>query len=279
MTAILDRDYEKIRQLVYEFSRINLGDHKKELVTARLGKRLRTLSLETFTEYCDYLDSPQGAEEMVHLVDSISTNHTHFFRETRHFDFMKEVALPEWIKRLQRTGPREIRVWSAASSSGEEPYSLAIFLAEYLEPTPEWRWLIEGTDISTRILEKARMAVYAKDRLNEVRSDLLRKYFQRGTGKWQGYFRVKSNLRDKIRFTNLNLLQGTYPFTEPFHVIFCRNVMIYFDRETQEQLVGHLYQHLLPGGYLMIGHSESLTGVRHSLKSVRPAVYQRPLSS
>ncbi len=271
--SLSDPDYDYIRKLVYEHSRIDLGARKRELVAARLGKRFRVLGLPDYADYFKLLKSKAGAAELPHLIDAISTNHTFFFREMRHFEFLREAVLAP----LARQEAGAFRVWSAASSSGEEPYSIAIELAAFFQGRPEWHWSIDGSDISTRILEQARAGIYAADRVREVPPAWLRAHFQKGVGKWTGHFRIKEALRKKVRYTHLNLLQAEYPFPEPFHVIWCRNVMIYFDRTTQEQLVGHLARHLVPGGYLFIGHSESLTGIRHGLKPVKPAIYQKPV--
>jgi len=267
-------DYEFIRTLVYDYSRINLGPDKQELVSARVGKRLRALNLESIASYCQFLRSPDGDDELSNLIDVISTNHTFFFREPAHFDFLEKHIVPEMTgpNGCAQRGP--FRVWSAASSSGEEVYSLAILLAEQAQVRPAWSWQIEATDISTRILKRAREAIYPSESVTKVRADLLKKYFQRGLGPQEGNYRVKTELGSRVTFRHLNLLGDTYPFTEPFHVIFCRNVMIYFDRATQEELVRRLSDRLVRGGYLMVGHSESLTGIQHRLKMVKPAIYQ-----
>ncbi len=267
--SIGDREYEFIRRLVYEHSRINLGTDKKELVAARVNKRLRLLQLETYADYCNLLQSPQGEEELVDLLDVISTNFTNFFREEKHFEFLKGTALPE----LSKYSP--FCIWSAACSTGEEPYSIAILLAEYFKAIHPNKWVIEATDISTRVLNKAQQGVYEANHVKLPSQDLLRKYFQRGSNKWEGHFRVKDELRNQIRFHHFNLFNAGYPFTTEFQVIFCRNVMIYFDRPTQEQLIAKLADRLVPGGYLFVGHSESLTGVKHTLKSVQPSVYRK----
>jgi chemotaxis protein methyltransferase CheR len=266
-------DYDFICRMVYENSRIHLGKDKQGLVTSRLAKRLRQLELGSYREYCELLASPAGAEELRYLIDRISTNHTHFFREQKHFDFLSEKVLPTW----RRSAAGEtFRVWSAACSSGEEPYSLAIYLAEKLAPAASAQWHLDATDISTRVLDMARRGVYPGERLNDVPADWLRRHFQKGVGQWDGQFRIKEELRQRIAFHHLNLLQGGYPFTKPFHVIFCRNVMIYFDRATQTDLVARLSEVLVPGGHLMVGHSESLSGIKHNLRLVQPAVYVKP---
>jgi chemotaxis protein methyltransferase CheR len=267
-----ETEYEFIRSLVYEHSRINLGTEKRELVAARLGKRLRATRLATVGEYCNLLRGGHG-EELGHLIDAISTNHTFFFRETPHFDFLRDRLLPEFLAQPRAARGPVFRAWSAACSSGEEPYSFAIALAEALGPGCPWR--IEGTDISRRILDRARAATYPEEVVARLAPAHARDYFQRGTGPQDGGFRVKPALTAHIGFHHLNLLQGKPPFTEPFHLIICRNVMIYFDRPTQEELVNRLARWLRPGGYLFVGHSESLGAIRHPLKSVCPAVYRR----
>ncbi|MGB8168481.1 MAG: protein-glutamate O-methyltransferase CheR [Chthoniobacteraceae bacterium] len=272
-TGLSPEAYEFIAGLVYEHSRIRLGPDKQALVTGRLGKRLRQLGLDSFDAYCAVLRSPRGDEEIEQLVDMMSTNHTHFFREAAHLDFLRDHILPEMTPRLARK--REpLRVWSAASSSGEEPYTIAIVLAEFARLQGGLDWRIEGSDISTRILATARAGIYAAERVKLPEPELLPRYFQRGTGANSGHYRVKDALRKAITFHHLNLLQPTYPVAREQHVIFCRNVMIYFDQETQQQLVAKLVRQLAPGGYLIVGHSESLMGVRHGLKQVKPAVYR-----
>jgi len=269
-----DAEYDFLCRLIYERSRIHLGPDKRVLVASRLAKRLRHLNLKTYPEYCQLLRSPAGEEELTELIDRISTNHTHFFRETKHFDFIKNVIIPEWNKAARRTEP--FRIWSAACSTGEEPYTLAIHLAENFAPADANRWTIEASDISTRVLDIARQGVYEADRLTNVSPELLRRNFQRGTNKWEGHFRVKDELRQRIHFHHLNLLDGAYPFAFQFDLILCRNVMIYFDRPTQESLVSQLSAKLLPGCHLLVGHSESLSGVKHALKMVHPAIYLKP---
>ena len=269
-----DAEFRFIAKLVYERSRISLGDGKVSLVASRVSKRLRHLGLDSFKSYVALLKSPEGQAELGDLIDVISTNHTNFFREIKHFEFLEQVGLPFICDQMAESGEKTIRVWSAASSSGEEPYTLALVLSEFVEKRPGLSWKIDATDISTRILEKARAAIYDSERLATVPKPMLRKYFQKGSGKWDGHFRLKSSIREKVRFHHLNLLQPSYPFDQKFHAIFCRNVMIYFDRPTQQTLVRQLSNHLVPHGYLMVGHSESLTGIDHSLMSVCPATYQ-----
>jgi len=270
--ALEDADYEFLCRLVYQHSRINLGPDKRALVSARVAKRLRSLKIGSYHEYCHWLKTEAGDEELGHLVDVMSTNHTNFFREEKHFQWLRATLLPQW--RARQAEGASFRAWSAACSSGEEPYTLAIVLAEFFGATGPWT--IDATDISTCVLAKAKQAVYDAERVAPVPDDLLRKYFQRGVGKWQGHFRVKDSLRERLTLHHLNLFQPAYPFRHRFNVIFCRNVMIYFDRPTQETLVAKLTEQLEPGGYLLVGHSESLSSVRHSLRQLQPTVYLKP---
>lgn len=271
-------DYQFIREIVYSHSRINLGPDKQELVSARLGKRLRATGKATITDYCDLLRTPAGSEELGNLIDVISTNHTYFFREEGHFEALRDIILPDLIRRRERNAASPLRVWSAACSSGEEPYSIAIALEEYFAANPPaWQRQIEATDISTRILAKAQAAIYPAETVSRMSPAMVKAYFQTGYSEQAGLYRVKPTLRSLVRFRQLNLLEGALPFNEPFQIIFCRNVMIYFDRPTQEELVQRLKSKLVPGGYLMVGHSESLTGINHGLKMIRPATYQNPL--
>lgn len=276
MATIDTEEYEFIRRLVYERSRINLGPDKTELVSSRVAKRLRALRLSGFGEYCELLRSPAGEEEMKDLLDVISTNVTDFFREAEHMRYLAETALPEWqAAKPVAGGDKVFRVWSAACSSGEEPYTLAIVLAEYFRENTPRDWRIVASDISTRMLEKARQGIYQQERVKLPRPEWLARYFQRGTGDFEGYCRVKPLLRDRVVFQHQNLMHWPYPFREPFQVIFCRNVMIYFDRPTQEQLIARLKEQLVPGGYLFVGHSESLVGIEHGMKCARPSIYRR----
>ena len=271
-----DREFDFIRSLVYERSRINLGPDKRQLVNARLGKRLRATNAPSITDYCELLQQPGAEEELGHLIDAISTNHTSFFREAAHFTFLRDKALPELRDRSRSERWARLKVWSAGCSSGEEPYSIAMTLADAL---PSWPWHIEASDISRRVLAKAAAAIYPDETVRRLPVELVHGHFQRGLGPQEGNHRVKSALRERVTFRHFNLLAGEPPFAEPFQVIFCRNVMIYFDRQTQEELVARLARRLVPGGYVFVGHSESLTHLRHSLRTVRPAIYQKPFGS
>ena len=274
--ALSPAAYQCIIGLVYEHSRIRLGADKQALVTGRLAKRLRALGLADYDAYCSLLKSPAGKEELGALVDALATNHTHFFREVEHLNYLRDHILPEFMLPQVGLAREPFRLWSAASSSGEEPYTLAIVLAEFVRTHGGMEWLIEGSDISTKVLAKAREAIYETEGVKVPHPDLLSRYFQQGTGENSGLYRVKEQLRRQVKFHHLNLLQPHYPVAPRQHVIFCRNVMIYFDTPTQQELVTKLIAHLVPGGYLIVGASESLLGVKHPLKSVQPAIYRKP---
>jgi chemotaxis protein methyltransferase CheR len=272
MPAVTDAasDYEYIIDLVYNRCRIRLHEGKQPLIKARLGKRLRHHGFESLAQYCNYLRQGRDPDEITHLVDALTTNYTQFLREKVHFEFLVKTALPSLVS----ASPGPFAVWSAACATGEEPYSLAFYLSEYYPPGAGWDWRILATDISTKALAAAQSGIYPADRLNSVPPDWWKKYFQKGVGEWEGQCRIKADLSRRIGFRQINLL-GTYDFQEQFEIIFCRNVMIYFDRPTQEQLVRKLSQHLRPAGYLLIGHSESLNGLDLGLRCLRPSIYQK----
>jgi chemotaxis protein methyltransferase CheR len=272
--TLATEDYEFIRKLVYDQSRINLGADKMELVRSRVQKRLRALGLPDFESYCRLLESSAGPDELTELLDVISTNVTEFFREMRHFEYLREVVLPAW-QNSARNSREPFRVWSSACSSGEEPYSIAILLADILGEQGQYDWRISASDISTRVLGMAQEAVYKAERVKLPKPEWLRAHFQKGVGAWDGHLRIKPALRQRVSFQRVNLFDSPYPFKEKFQVVFCRNVMIYFDRKTQEYLVPRLAQQLVPGGHLLVGHSESLVGLEHGLKCVRPSIYQK----
>ncbi len=273
--ALSAQAYRTIVEIVYEHSRIKLGNDKQTLLSNRLGKRLRELGIATYDDYCARLKSLGAQEEIEHLVDLISTNHTRFYREPDHFTYLPEKILPGPIPRLH-SERAPLRIWSAASSSGEEPYTLAIVLSEYLRAHPSLTWKIEASDISRSILAKAERAIYRMDAVEPVPMELLKRYFQKGVGEHDGYCRVRKELREKVRYARVNLFQPEYPITPKQHVIFCRNVMIYFDIPSREAAVKRLTQHLAPGGFLIVGHSESLMGVRHNLVAIKQGIYQKP---
>lgn len=266
--------YQTIVGLVYRHSHIRVGSDKGLMLANRLRKRLESLGLESVDDYADYLDQTQDQEEIEQLVDMVSTNHTHFFREEGHFSFVVNTAIPHFLPALQSSGA-PLRLWSAACSSGEEPYTLAVVVADLMQRFPEQKWLITASDISKRMLAFAQRGIYRMDSAAPVPKELLERYFQRGYDDWEGTCRVKEELRRMVKFQRINLFQARYPVTDKQHIIFLRNVLMYFDNPSRAAAVERLADMLVPGGYLVIGNSESLFGVRHSLRSVQQGVYQR----
>ena len=268
-----DADFGKISRLVYEVCGINLTEAKKELLKARLGKVIRQGAFRSFREYYEHVLQDSSGEELVRLLDAVSTNFTSFFRESQHFDYLRKEFLPEILDRRRGQG-KKLRFWSAGCSSGEEPYSLAIAVLESLDLPEAWDLKILATDLSSKVLKMAATGVYPQKRIGPLPAPLVKKYFLRGEKEWKGYVKVKDVLKKPISFRRLNLMES-FSFSEPFDCIFCRNVMIYFDKPTQAALLGRFYQHLCPGGAFLIGHSESLAGIQHSFRYVRPAIYRK----
>lgn len=264
-----DSELTRIIRLVYTRSGITLHEGKRALVEARLRKRVRALECATFAEYLQYVDADATGQELSALLDAMATKYTSFFREEQHFQFLETRVLPELRPRV---GP--IRVWSAACATGEEPVTLAMTLREALPAADHARLRLLASDLSTNALGVARAGVYRLDRVATVPKPLLRTYFERGLGAQAGLARVSARLRKAIDFRQLNLLEIA-SLGEQFDVIFCRNVLIYFDRAVQQRVVSMLERHLAAGGYLFISHSESLNTLDHSLRWVAPAIYQQ----
>lgn len=268
---LTDKLFQQFSSLVYQQTGIFLKPEKKELLNARLGKRLRYCKIPSFQEYYEYVLNDVSGEELVHLIDVVSTNFTSFYREKTHFDYLSSTVVKEFFA---QGFPGEFTVWSAACSSGEEPYTLSIVLNQIAAQEQRFRFAIHATDISTKVLALAKRGVYATDKVQMVPQPLLKRYFQKGKGKSEGYMKVKKELSRPISFSRFNLMDQ-YPWQDELDVIFCRNVMIYFNRETQQQLVDKFYTCLKPGGHLFIGHSESLTAINHRFKQVTTTGYKK----
>jgi chemotaxis protein methyltransferase CheR len=263
-----DRDFHFIRDLLKARIGVNLTDSKRELVYGRLSKRLRALELDSFAAYCEYLR--QNAEsELPHTVNAVTTNLTFFFREEHHFDYLRDVLLPQ----CKASGQRRLRIWSAGCSTGEEPYSIAMTLREALGDAQGWDARILATDIDTNVLDHAERGVYPLERLDKLPATQ-RRWFQRGRGPQQGQVRVRREVRELVTFRPLNLLEP-WPFRGPFDAIFCRNVIIYFDKATKEGLLRRYQRLLRTDGHLFLGHSESLFQGAQGLAPVGRTVYRR----
>lgn len=262
--------FEQIRQMVYEFCGVDLRG-KQVLVGTRLSKKVRDSGFSSFDMYCEQVRKDPNGPLFSTMIDALTTNHTSFFREEQHFEFLRNVILPELSK------PSRISIWSAACSSGEEPYTIAFSLFEALGVQALSGVSILASDVSLRVLEYARRGMYPASRLQSIPAPVLHGCLLKGFGQYEDFCLVKPEIRSRIEFRQINLLEDCSALG-PFDVIFCRNVMIYFDQETQQRVVNKLASRLVPGGYLLIGHSESLNGIEHPLHYVRPATYRKAVS-
>jgi chemotaxis protein methyltransferase CheR len=266
-----DRELRAITRLVYDKSGITLGDAKRPLIVARLQKRLRAGRFGSFAAYLRHVADDASGDELTALLDAIATNHTSFFRESQHFDFLAARVVPEWLARRDGT---PLSGWSAPCSTGEEPYSIVMTLLECLPIADHGRVRIEAGDLSTKAVRTARAGVYPLARVERIPRPLLRKYFERGLGAQAGVARVRREVRAHVQLGVRNLIEID-TLGRRFDFVFCRNVMIYFDKPVQQRVVAMLERHLKPGGYLFIAHSESLNGTVHGLEWVAPAIYRK----
>jgi len=273
--VLREKEFRLISDLVYEHCGINLHHGKKELVRARLAKRLRAGSFRTFSAYVRHVLADTTGRELSLLVDSLSTNLTKFFREAQHFECLRARLLPPLLEARRRRRDLRLRAWSAGCSSGEEPYSIAITLLEALQGEGRWDIKILATDVSTRMLAQARRGIYDAGRVAPIPLPLRHKYLVRMRGEGPETYEVGEDLRRVVIFQYLNLIKD-WPIKTPLDFIFCRNVMIYFDKLTQTRLVRRFYDLLTPGGVLFTGHSESLTGVEHNFRYLQPTIYIKP---
>lgn len=266
-----DDDFRRLSLFVHRECGINLHEGKRELIRARLSKRIRLLNLSGFGAYYNYLVNDLSGVERREMLNAISTNLTSFFREPRHFIFMRDVFFPEFLRQKER----DLNIWSSGCSTGEEPYSIAICCLEAIGAAPYPLCRILATDISTDVLEKADAGIYPESNVRHLGAPIIKKYFKKGVNCWTGRVKVKENLRRMIEFNYLNLIDAC-PFENQFHIIFCRNVMIYFQKKMQEQLVQSYFRALRKGGYLFIGHSETLMGKDHAFSYIMPTIYRKP---
>ncbi|MHC4662723.1 MAG: CheR family methyltransferase [Planctomycetota bacterium] len=271
MHNTIDRStFNRIRRLVYERSGIAIGENKEALVSARVGKRMRALEIEVYRDYLRYVMSDESGNEIVHLLDAISTNVTSFFREPAHFDFLNN-AMKKWLS----VGRHRFRFWSAACSSGEEPFSLGMTVLDAVNGSkPDIRIL--ATDISTHVLRKAKTGVFSEKKIESIPPTLREKFFNHVRFADGAEYAVRDFLKRIVVFSRLNLSDTPFPMRGPFDLIMCRNVMIYFDNRVRKRLLDEIYRLVRPGGYLMVGHAESLTGMISDFKSVRPSIYLKP---
>jgi chemotaxis protein methyltransferase CheR len=271
-----DREFQLFRALIFEKSGINLNDGKKELVRTRLGSKLRKGGYGSFRDYYNYVVEDRTGEELITLLDAISTNLTSFFREINHFSYLRNHIVPEIMEKKKNDSARQIRAWSAGCSSGEEPYSIAFTLTDIFQGTKGWDVKLLATDISTKVLARAASGVYTEDQAGTVPKDMASKFLDKTALDGDRMCRVRPEIKSMIQFKRFNLMTPSFPFRRGFDFIFCRNVMIYFDKPTQQTLVNKFFGALAEGGYLLIGHSESLTGVQHRFRYMQPTIYKRP---
>lgn len=273
---LTNRDFDRFSKFVYDHCGIKLPPHKRSMLEARLRKRLRAHNLASFEDYAEMIfakDKP--TEELVKLIDVVTTNKTDFFREPAHYDYLIKSALPFLIGSFGAGINQPLRVWSAGCSTGKEPYTLAMVLNEYQAERPDLRFDILGTDICTDVLEKAVQGIYPSVKADPIPNALKKKYLLKSKDPENRMVRIIPELRSLIRFRRLNFMDDDFGFREPFDIIFCRNVIIYFDRPTQECLLTKLVDNLVAGRYIFLGHSETLLGLNLPLKQMAPSVYRR----
>ena len=267
---LTDAEFDKLSNFIYTRYGIKMPPAKRIMLQSRLQKRLKALKMHTFKEYVSFVFSKEGQEEIVHMMDVVSTNKTDFYREATHFDFLNKEVLPKLYKEN-----RLIKLWSAGCSSGQEVYTLAIELSEFALKNQGFDFSIFGTDLSTIVLKKAINAIYPEEAVSMIPLEIKRKYLLKSKEKNKKLVRVNSNLRRKTKYQRLNFMDQNYAVNEKFDIIFCRNVLIYFDRETQEKVINRLCNNLKKGGYFFLGHSESITSINAPLKQIKPTIYTR----
>jgi len=273
MMDISDSEFASLRQMIYTRFGINLTEQKRSLLVGRLQKMLRTNKIDTFEDYYRFLEKDTSGKAVSDLINLISTNYTYFNREKDHFDYYLNTALPNICEEIRNRGESNLRVWCAGCSTGEEAYTLLMLMHEYLgSEYPRWDAGLLGTDISERVLGTAREGIYPADKVASLPENLQRKYFTRLAS---GQMQVSEKIRREVTFRRFNLMNTTFPFKRPFHIIFCRNVMIYFDQTTRNALVERFHHFLEPKGYFFIGHSETLGRDSKLFRYIMPAVYQK----
>ena len=266
-------EFEQLASLVYEQCGINLADGKKMMLESRLSKRLRVLNITSFKDYIKYLTSREGVDnELVHMIDVITTNKTDFFREPHHFDYMRNIILPEFLR--WHGGNRPFKVWSSACSTGEEPFTLAMVLQDFAIMHPSFSYSILASDISTQVLHKASQAIYNEHHVAALPLNIKKRYLLKSKDKEQPTVRIIPKLREKVLFQRINLMDRSWQ-VEQQDIIFCRNVLIYFDRETQLEVVQKLIDKLKTGGILILGHSESLHAFDLPLRQIKPTIFMK----
>jgi chemotaxis protein methyltransferase CheR len=276
---ISDELFAKYRELIHREAGIALTEGKQSLLVSRVAGRLRELGVTSFEEYFRLVDDPAAADERARLLDRICTNETHFFRDPRQFLFLNETVFPRLEAEAARTGQRRVRAWSAACSTGEEPYSLAMALLHRFPPSSGWQVEVAASDLSNKVLAAARAGLWPIEKSQDIPLHYRKAFMLRGTGSQTGKMKVGPEIRDVVSFTRMNLNEPVYPVNGTFDFIFCRNVLIYFDRESKAKVVDRLLSHLAPDGCLFLGYAETTTTLTDRLTSVGPNVYARTLEA
>jgi chemotaxis protein methyltransferase CheR len=270
------RDFQRLARFIHEYSGIKMPPAKKSMVEGRLRRRVRAIGVQSLTGYCQYLFEQNGLEdEAIHLIDAVTTNKTDFFREPDHFRFLVDQAIPELLSAQRRNSRAPIKVWSAASSIGAEPYTLAMVLAEIAAANPNFRSSIFASDICIEVLETAVLGIYPESMIAPVPMELRKRYLMRAKAGARDRVRIVPQLRAAITFGRINLMESPYAADSDMHIIFLRNILIYFDKPTQCKVLEQLCNHLRPGGFLFLGHSETLTGYGLPLQPVATTVFRR----
>jgi len=271
-TTLPDKEFKQLSEYIQNNYGIKMPPAKKIVLQGRLQKRLRKLQIADYKSYVEYVFSKEGENEIIHMMDVVSTNKTDFYREPIHFEILEEELLPEIVKQIGKT---KINVWSAGCSSGEEPYTIAIVLNEFKLKNPGFDFQIYATDISTQMLQNGANAIYKFDRVENIPLNIKKKYFLKSKDQENPRVRIIKELRSKVKFQRLNFMDTVYNINETFDIIFCRNALIYFERENQELVINKLCSKLRSGGYFFLGHSESITNMKVPLKSLRPTVFTK----
>jgi chemotaxis protein methyltransferase CheR len=274
--TLSNADFVRLSKLIQDFCGIKLPPAKKTMLEGRLRKRLEALDMKSFGRYCDYIFDPKNAgEEYVYMLNAVTTNKTDFFRESNHFDYLVDRVLPELVSSRGLGNGKPLNVWSAGCSTGEEPYTLAMVLSDFAKTIPGFHFSVLGTDLSTKVLAKAISGIYEHDRVDPIPMPFRKKYLLRSKNKEAALVRIAPELRGLVRFARLNLMEHDYGIGEQMGVIFCRNVVIYFDHPTQERLLNRLSQQLISGGYLFMGHSESIHAMDLPLVQTATTIYRK----
>lgn len=274
LKVMTDAEFARFGDFIESQCGIKMPLAKKTMLQGRLQKRLRVLGIDSYLAYADYVFSPKGKEEeLLHMIDVVTTNKTDFFRESKHFDYLRDVVFPEMKNNCQNSGWKKFKAWSAGCSTGEEPYTLAMVLSNFAEKNPAFHFSILATDISTKVLQLAKTAIYQEEKVEPVPMEFRKKYLLRSPSK--PVVRIVPELRSCLSFMRLNFMDTDYRLQEMMDVVFCRNVIIYFDRQTQESILGRICRHLIPDGYLFMGHSETLSGMNLPLKQISSSIYRR----